>query len=130
MKKAILAIVACLYLVVTSGVQLQFHYCMGHLERTSVSVLPDAKCAVCGMVSGKSACCHTVNQWVKVGDNHQPSVAFLSLPTPFETGLLPTQDFYTKPSRILAQAPILTGNHSPPPSPVGQLHIYYCVFRV
>ncbi len=128
MQKMLFLILSCLYLVATSGMQVQQHYCMGHLKATTVGFHESKKCSTCGMEAGNSECCHDESQWLKVNDNHQAAVTTGSVPTPFVMDLPPVQHYFLQPTAqhvITAQV----NNHSPPPL-LPDRNVLFCVFRI
>ena len=62
MKKAVVAILACLYLLVSTGATIHTHYCMGKLVDWGLSTKSTGKCSKCGMVKTKAdtdkGCCN------------------------------------------------------------------------
>ena len=95
MKKFILITLTLLYAVVSSGITINFHYCMGRLadvEWGSASV-----CASCGEKKMTSHCCKDEAHYVKLAVdqdvNHVPVTNLL----PAVTELLPVMysAFYT-----------------------------------
>jgi len=70
MKKAVVAILACIYLVVSTGATIHSHYCMGKLVEWGLSPKSNGECSKCGMVktnadTGKG-CCNDKQQHVKL----------------------------------------------------------------
>ena len=71
MKKFIVAILAVLYMGISSGVAMDIHYCMG--KETSVefySKEDDGKCGRCGM-KDKKGCCSDEHKFYKLADSHK-----------------------------------------------------------
>jgi hypothetical protein len=129
MKKFTVTILATLYLLVTCGVSVNFHYCMGKLRSVDLGYNLDDRCGKCGMSTKDSGCCHDDTQWFKVNDNHQATHADVTVtapvvdiahPEPFQSF---TPLFYSVINNY--------GNHSPPllfsPQDLNTLH---CVFRI
>lgn len=80
MKKGIVILLSILYLAVSTGFTVNFHYCMGDLANVEWGTTHDDTCAKCGMKDTKG-CCETKYQVVKVQDEHQlakqaPSMVF------------------------------------------------------
>lgn len=128
MQKMLLFILSCLYLVVTSGMQVQQHYCMGRLKATTVGFHESKKCGTCGMEVGSSKCCRDESQWLKVKDNHQ--LAFISndVPAAFVIDLPPAQYYFLRsPHQVVPLFQVK--NHSPPPL-LPDRNVLFCVFRV
>lgn len=128
MKKMLLAILSCLYLLVTSGMQVQQHYCMGKLRSSTIGFHEAKTCANCGMEVGSNHCCHNKAQWLKVDDDHQAVFALGAIPTPFVMDLPPAQ-FYFKEPGFSAVSLIWVSNHSPP-LVLPDRTVLYNVFRI
>jgi hypothetical protein len=128
MKKMLLAILSCLYLLVTSGMHVQQHYCMGKLRSSSVGFQEAKTCGSCGMEVGNSHCCHDEAQWLKMDDDHQAAFALGYVPAPFAMDLPPVQFYFKQP--IFSVAPqIRVSNHSPP-LVLPDRTVLYSVFRI
>jgi hypothetical protein len=128
MKKAFIAILAFLYITITSGIVVNVHYCMGRVASVEYGYDDHDVCGKCGMASKKKGCCHTEYKLVKLQDAHQQAkvqVAFMQLP---------------------AEAPVQTTNfqvplsgmdqylslqyHSPPDQRLNTVYLTNCVFRI
>lgn len=64
MKRFLLIIFALLYVGTTSGITLDYHYCMGRLA--DVSVWDDGVCPSCGETSQAHKCCSTETEVVQL----------------------------------------------------------------
>jgi hypothetical protein len=126
-KQAITAILAILYMTVASGVEMNFHYCMGEVASVDYGKAKDEDCSKCGMKS-KAGCCEDQSRIIKIEDNHQASVvgwifqtpAALPAPYPF-TGNTPVASlaFTARPSV-----------NDPPALSAPPVYIRNCVFRI
>lgn len=128
MKKAIIAILAVLYMTIASGVVVNVHYCMGRIASVEYGYDDHDVCGKCGMSGAKKGCCHTEYKLVKLQDEHrlaQAQVAFLELPAeaPVYTALfqlpLSGEDQY-----------LSLQYHSPPDPRLNQVYLSNCVFRI
>lgn len=128
MKNVLLTILSCLYLLVTSGMQVQQHYCMGKLRSSTIGFQKAKTCGTCGMEAGESHCCHDEAQWLKVDDDHQAMVVLGSIPAPFVIDLPPAQFFFQCPALYVAVSQMVN-NHSPPPL-LPNRTILYCNYRI
>ena len=70
MKKVTIAILAFLYLGLTTGVVRNLHYCMGQLSKVDFGYVKHDACDKCGMTE-KDGCCSTELKFVKLQDSHQ-----------------------------------------------------------
>jgi hypothetical protein len=76
LKKIFITILAVFYLVVTSGVIMNFHYCMGKVSSVSFSHEKDhndGSCSKCGMDKTENHCCKDEAKSIKLSDTHQSS---------------------------------------------------------
>ena len=128
MKKFIAAILAIIYLVVSSGVAINIHYCMGKLASVDLMHSSD-KCSKCGMKNGtKSGCCKDEFKIVKLSDSHKLISNDINIFTPVAV---------VDNSKSIFDAVIfsskLTPNYnsnSPPQSSALSFNILYSVFRI
>lgn len=125
MKKVFIAILALVYLTVSSGVALTVHYCMGKVA--SVDLLHGSdKCGRCGMKT-KGGCCKDEFKIVKLSDSHKLITNEIHLFTPVAIA---------ENAKNIFDPGIPTGyhnvfnNHSPPISAGTSLNILHCVFRI
>ncbi len=71
MKKVIVAILAVLYMGISSGIAMDIHYCMG--KETSVEFYGkghNGQCDKCGM-KNKKGCCGEEHKFYKLADSHK-----------------------------------------------------------
>ncbi|MBO9572178.1 MAG: hypothetical protein J7497_08220 [Chitinophagaceae bacterium] len=127
MKKAVILLLAMVYLAITSGVMVNIHYCMGEVAAVNYGHEKDHACEKCGMEQ-KDGCCHTEHKLIKSNDEHQLikyttgidnfqadlPVSYIVIPSgyfnsPFDNGLF----YYPPPDRRL-----------------NSLHLYNSVFRI
>jgi len=127
MKKSAVAILAFLYLTISSGMVLNIHYCMGKVSKVELDNFSKAVCK-CG--SGKKAmsCCKDEIKLVKLTDSHKATTATVNVNLPVVLLSSPLS-FLQQPS---ANAPLYVGLEvdDPPivtPTPV---YIQHCVFRI
>lgn len=128
MKKAFVAILAILYLTITSGVVVNVHYCMGRIASVEYGSDDHDVCSKCGMPGQKNKCCHTEYKLVKVQDAHQlakTQVQFLELPAEVPV----QQPLFQQP--VAGQEPYLALQyHSPPDPRLNTVYLSNCVFRI
>ena len=126
MKKITVAILAVIYLTVSSGVAMTVHYCMGKVASVDLMHASD-KCGKCGMkVNG--GCCKDEFKIVKLSDSHKLISNDINIFAPVaiidnSKSIFDTDIFLT---RIRSDFK----NHSPPGSSGVSLNILYCVFRI
>lgn len=127
MKKAFIAILAIIYLGITSGVVINLHYCMGKVASVEYGFVENKPCSVCGMES-KHGCCHDEYKVVKLDDSHQASKAnhdFLKSPVS-----LPERHFVAPAFALLQNTHHFTPHHSPPDPDHNPLYLLNQVFRI
>ena len=130
MKKAIIAILAVFYLVISSGFTLHFHYCMGKSAGWGLFPLDKNKCGICVMHKGNSnGCCKDEKKSVKftfdqkLTDNSIAKIQQLTSVAP-----LPLAVEY---SSVLSRSEHKELNNlSPPHFRSVPVFIYNCDFRI
>ena len=127
MKKAFVAILAIIYLGITSGVVINLHYCMGKVASVKYGFVDKKVCSVCGMES-KHGCCHDEYKVIKLDDSHQLSKANHDfLKSPFS---LPEKHFIIASVLLLQNRHHFTPHHSPPDPDDNPVYLLNCVFRI
>jgi hypothetical protein len=127
MKKLIVAIVAFLYLGVSSGIAMEIHYCMGEKAGVEFYGNKNEKCGKCGMTE-KKGCCNDEHKFYKLNDSHKNVSNDVSFETPvavLET-TYPKYDFLP----FISAASLAVQNHSPPLYTKPSLCILNCIFRI
>jgi hypothetical protein len=129
-KKATLAILTFIYLLVSSGITLKVHYCMD--KRAGVDFYgsqQDERCSKCGMKEKKSGCCSNEHHFYKLSNDHQLVKNLLSLEAPAADLALPT--WATETVSVPEACNLnVTNNHSPPIMASQKRHVLFCVFRI
>jgi len=127
MKRFTVAILAVIYFVISSGIVMNIHYCMGKVSSVEVSMLSKDLCA-CGSGKKESKCCKTEHKLVKLQDNHKATTADVVFPTP-EQAVLHHYDWMVDPM-IDDQDQLAYNNHSPPNLSKQDAYLLNCVFRI
>ena len=131
MKKFVVTILAFLYLSVTAGATVHFHYCMGKLADWGFWHSNDKQCGKCGMEKShekNNGCCKDEHKQVKLESDHKgtatysltelPSVALFDPAFELPDIKLPT---------VTEQNPL---SHAPPRSCDIAVYIRNCVFLI
>lgn len=128
MKKVIVAILAFLYLGVSSGIAMEIHYCMGKKAGVELFGNGDDKCGKCGMTEKKSGCCNDEHKFYKLNDSHKNVSNDLNFETPviIISNPLPVFDFLL--TTAITESNI--NNHSPPIYNRPSVCILNCIFRI
>lgn len=120
------------YLAVSSGIVVNFHYCMDRLASTEWFAMEGKQCGKCGMEMHKShGCCHDEVKVVKMEDDQKitPTIAVdfssLQMPAQVPSEFISTSFYNSNITRH-------PDNHPPPLlSMAGQdTYISNCVFRI
>ena len=127
MKKALIAILAFLYLAVASGIEMNIHYCMGEIASVEFGSPAKNVCGKCGMES-KKGCCDDETTFIKIQDSHQLSQLTWSV---FSLASVPVPSVHVYADAVL-QVAINPGepSHGPPLWPETPLYIKYCDYRI
>ena len=127
MKKAIVSILAFLYLSVSSGIAMEIHYCMG--EKTGIDLYGSGsnKCHKCGMQE-KKGCCNDEHKFYKLNDSHKNVSNDLNfeIPVAVITNTFPLFDFLL----VNKRAEEKINNNSPPLYNKPSACVLNCVFRL
>jgi len=125
-KKAVIAILALLYIITTSGVVVNVHYCMGAVASVTYGHEAPESCGKCGMKE-KDGCCHSELKVVKLDDVHQQAVKAAQLSHIAE---LPLVYFETAVAAFNSHKDFVNSYHSPPDSRVNAIYLSTGVFRI
>lgn len=127
MKKIAIAILAFLYLAVSSGVAMEIHYCMGKKAGMDLYSSSKDKCHKCGMKE-KKGCCSDENKFYKLSDSHKNVFNYLNfeIPVAVVTNNYPLADFFFSDRK--AEEKI--NNHSPPVYSRPSACVLNCIFRL
>lgn len=91
MTRIFTTLIALLYLGFTSGIVVNWHYCMGDLAAMEWGIDHNTACSKCGM-EDKKGCCETTYQVFKVNDAHLSAKSVVPPILPVETDLSPVPD--------------------------------------
>jgi hypothetical protein len=127
MKKIIVAILAFLYLGVSSGIAMEIHYCMGKKAGVDLYGKGNDKCQKCGMKEKKD-CCNDEHKFYKLNDSHKNVSNDLN----FETPVLAIANTLTLFNFLLKDQPAeeKINNHSPPLYSGPSACVLNCIFRL
>lgn len=125
MKKITVAILAVIYLIVSSGVAMSIHHCMGKVA--SIDLMHNsAECNKCGMKLTRD-CCSDEFKIVKLTDSHKLIYNDIKINAPGaiinSKGIFDVNLFSSGYSSAYK-------SHSSPGHPNISLNILYCVFRI
>ena len=126
MKKALVIALASMYLLVSSGVVVNMHYCMGKLASLGIGHHDSKTCDKCGM--DNTGCCKDEVKVVKIQDNQESSAGFTAVPKMEAEHL--TWALPQAASLAVEKATVRHFAHAPPDGGGHSLHALYCVFRI
>lgn len=124
MKRLSAILLALIYIVTTSGIVINTHYCMGEIAEVALGASNDARCDTCGMEN--DGCCHDDQQVLKLTDNHNYTAANFEIPVFESVSFKSAEQEY-----LSVSAEESAGNIRihPPPLPVSR-NILFCVYRI
>lgn len=126
-KKLLLSLITFIYLMMSSGVAMEVHYCMGKKAGVDLYKTSESKCGKCGMKEKKGGCCRDEHKFYKLSTDHKNVSADLSLKVPVAAA---EQVFFHYQYFLpVALAPVPQA-HAPPGIPSGDICILHCVFRI
>lgn len=130
MKRILTSIIALVYFVISSGLVMSVHYCMGKISSVDLSHNSTETC-VCGMplkeTSGKG-CCKTEFKMMKLEDNHKAAYAFYDVQTPVI--LLPKSISLFEQIDEVTSAKVYADINGPPLLSEQDTYLLNCVFRI
>jgi len=127
-KKFIVAILAFLYLGVSSGIAMEIHYCMGEKAGVEFYGGDSKKCGKCGMTEKKNGCCNDEHKFYKLDDLHKKASLDVSfeIPVTILSNSFPVYYFLLES----AQVQYSINNNSPPEYNKPSACVLNCVFRI
>ena len=128
MKKIAVAILAILYLGVSSGIAMEIHYCMGKKSGVDFYGENGKKCGKCGMKE-KKGCCSDEHKFLKLSDSHKNVSNEISFSLP-AIALVPVGIPLNCVRFNAAPAVDALKNNSPPIYTGPSACIMNCVFRI
>ena len=110
-------------MLVSSGIAMEIHYCMGKRAGVEFYNNDNDKCGRCGMKVKNNGCCHDEHQFHKLNDFHKNVSNDISFDAPFDV----VEISFPLYNWQVASSPVaeLINNHSPPgylPPPASILH--------
>ena len=130
MKKLMTSIALVCYLAVSSGIVINYHYCMNRLASTQLFATAKPVCGKCGMHTKKSnGCCHDDVKVVKLQlDQNTISDLVYNLPSLDALPIIPSQFIAAAFYNINEQRHF--HNHSPPLLSAQDTYLQINVFRI
>ncbi len=116
-------------MLLSCGVAMQIHYCMGKKAGMELYGSASGKCGKCGMTeTEKRGCCHDEHQFYKIDDSHKSVSNNLDFTTPV-TMIDFSYPVFNWQGSVKNAIAVVT-NHSPPVYSGSSANILHCVFRI
>jgi hypothetical protein len=132
MKKLFVAILAILYMSVSTGATLHLHYCMGKLIGWDLGHKEGDACGSCGMKKGLSqnkGCCKDEHKQIKLDNDQKTVESIVQLMQISGAVILPVYGLLPE-SRPVSLAVVYPVNNSPPRSSRVDLFLLHRHFRI
>jgi hypothetical protein len=130
MKKAILTISLFAYLLLTSGIVVNFHYCMDRLASTQLFAPEQKRCDKCGMHKDSSnGCCRDEIVVVKMSED-QNNLSDISFSLASLEPLQQSATSFINAAFVNVEQVRHYKNHSPPLLSEQDTHLRNSVFRI
>lgn len=129
MKKLFSVITVVLYFILTCGVMINQHYCMGRYQSFNLYAAEKDECGKCGMPMDQShGCCKDEVKIVKLQVDQNTTTISYTFKN-FEAPAIVPSDFIAACTTISGnfQAQV---NHAPPDLSYQAVYLQNCVFRI
>ena len=128
MKKGIASILLILYVAFSSGVVINFHYCMDSFDSAQFGASKSDYCGVCGMHKSESnECCKDEVQIFKIQDDQQTAGISFKFSPP--DAIVETLPVWSETLLVGSTHQLYLQTHSPPLSKE-DTYLQNCVFRI
>ena len=128
MKKGIAAILLVLYVAFSSGVVINFHYCMDSFDSAQFGANKSDYCGVCGMHKTEgNECCKDEVKIFKIQDDQQTAGSSFKFSAP--DAIVATLPVLDEISLVRTTHQLFLHTHSPPLSRQ-DTYLQNCVFRI
>ncbi len=134
MKKLFLYLLSFIFIITSSGVMVNMHYCMGKLAGTSMSWVSNSpkKCGKCGMEKSKKkgkGCCHDSKKLIKNVVDQNIANSFFNVD--HQLVLLPNSSNFETVSIVVSDDTKQSNFSHAPPDQIGvPIYIADCSFLI
>lgn len=134
MKKLFLYLLSFIFIITSSGVMVNMHYCMGKLAGTSMSWVSNSpkKCGKCGMEKSKKkgkGCCHDSKKLIKNVVDQNIANSFFNVD--HQLALLPNSSNFETVSIVVSDDTKQSNFSHAPPDQLGvPIYIADCSFLI
>lgn len=119
---------AFVYMAVSSGIDMELHYCMGDMAGMELYGSSNDKCGKCGMTEKETGCCHDEFRFYKISDSHKTVSNDINFKAS-EFAVVNDYSLYNWQMPV-KKAFAAANNHSPPGNTEPSASIMNCVFRL
>jgi hypothetical protein len=128
MKRVFAAITLVIYLAVSSGIVINFHYCMDELASVQLYETQTSICGKCGMAKKSLGCCRDEITVIKLTNDQLTSTTPASVEAPVFELIIPS--LLTEELEIGKTTINDWQNHSPPLLPGKNIYLVNRNFRI
>lgn len=134
MKKLFLYLLSFIFIITSSGVMVNMHYCMGKAVGTSLSIVSSTpkRCGKCGMEKSKKkgkGCCHDSKKFIKNVVDQNIANSFFNVD--HQLALLPNSSNFETVSIVVSDDTKQSNFTHAPPDLLGvPLYIADCSFLI
>ncbi len=130
MNKFLLTITTFIYLMVSTGIAMDIHFCMNERVGAELFANKNEKCGRCGMTEKETGCCHDEHKFYKLEIPGKQVSACTACDFLSKTTAILTYDFSflvpsTDADNYLNHIQPIIPKYSPP-----RLYIFQCVYRL
>lgn len=129
MKKVLTSITVLFYFIVSCGVVINLHYCMGKYQSFTLYDAQYKSCGKCGMhMDNNNGCCRDEVKIVKLQDDQNVTYVSHSIQG-IEVDIITPSEFIAAPDFNVERS-LHYNNHSPPLLTGQDIYLQNCVFRI
>ena len=129
MKKVLGSITVFFYFLLSCGVVISQHYCMGKFQSIQLYSISNDECGKCGMHMDKeNGCCHDVVKIIKLQDDQNKVTVSYSIKG-IEALPITTSEYLLVAYNNISET-LHTNFHSPPLLTGQDTYLQNCVFRI
>ena len=129
MKKALASFVVLFYFIVSCGVVVNLHYCMGSYQSFDLYATKSKECGKCGMhMNDDNGCCKDEVKIIKLQDDQNVAQVIHAIQG-IDATIITTSEFITA-SIVDLKENLHSNNHSPPLITGQETYLQNCVFRI
>lgn len=116
-------------MLVSSGIAMEIHYCMGEQAGVEFYGTGSDRCGKCGMTEKKGGCCSDEHKFYKLSDSHKTVSNDIKFTTG-EIAVVAEYPSYIIAFPVVAVTSVAVYSYTPPEDTGPPLNIRNCVFRI